>query len=42
MKGFLRCPKRRKGHRRTGLAHTGDLGTVVEQGNFKVTGRIKE
>lgn len=43
MKGYYKMPEEtRKIIDKDGWLHTGDLGTVDERGNFKVTGRIKE
>jgi fatty-acyl-CoA synthase len=43
MKGYYKMPEdTKKAIDKEGWLHTGDLGTVDEQGNFKVTGRIKE
>ncbi len=43
MKGYYKMPEdTKKAIDRDGWLHTGDLGTVDVQGNFKVTGRIKE
>ncbi len=43
MKGYYKMPEdTKKTIDKDGWLHTGDLGTVDEKGNFKVTGRIKE
>jgi fatty-acyl-CoA synthase len=43
MKGYYKMPEdTKKAIDKEAWLHTGDLGTVDEQGNFKVTGRIKE
>ena len=43
MKGYYKMPKEtEKAIDKDGWLHTGDLGIIDENGNFKVTGRIKE
>ncbi len=43
MKGYYKMPEdTRKAVDKEGWLHTGDLGTLDKNGNFKVTGRIKE
>ncbi|HQP30532.1 MAG TPA: AMP-binding protein [Deltaproteobacteria bacterium] len=43
MKGYYKMPEAtRETIDKDGWLHTGDLGTMDTQGNFKVTGRIKE
>jgi fatty-acyl-CoA synthase len=43
MKGYYKMPEEtKKAIDNEGWLHTGDLGTMDKQGNFKVTGRIKE
>ena len=43
MKGYYKMPEdTKKAIDEEGWLHTGDLGTVDENGYFKVTGRIKE
>lgn len=43
MKGYYKMPDETKeAIDKDGWLHTGDLGTMDENGNFKVTGRIKE
>ncbi len=43
MKGYYKMPEdTEKAIDKEGWLHTGDLGTLDEKGNFKVTGRIKE
>ncbi|MBN2297073.1 MAG: AMP-binding protein, partial [Deltaproteobacteria bacterium] len=43
MKGYYKMPEdTAKAVDKDGWLHTGDLGTLDENGNFKVTGRIKE
>lgn len=43
MKGYYKMPEdTKKAIDNDNWLHTGDLGVVDEQGNFKVTGRIKE
>jgi fatty-acyl-CoA synthase len=43
MKGYYKMPEdTKKAIDRNGWLHTGDLGTLDGNGNFKVTGRIKE
>ncbi|MRR14062.1 AMP-binding protein, partial [archaeon] len=43
MKGYYKMPEdTKRAIDNDGWLHTGDLGTIDEQGNYKVTGRIKE
>ena len=43
MKGYYKMPEdTERAIDKDGWLHTGDLGTIDEKGNFKVTGRIKE